>query len=312
MKSTLALLGAVALSAVPFSAGAIEWGSVPGKDIVLFTPGQASFEWTLTQSDHSAAKSMRTGKSCRECHTGEEKDIGKLVGSGKKVEPQPLKGNPGYLALNAKAAHDGERLYLRLEWTGTGMPATGMDKDHETKVAAMFSDGTIAASKLFGCWVTCHDDSTNMANAPAGKKITKYLFASRSKVTATGGGENYKSPDEIAGLLEQGQFLELWRAKLNPGQPPEPADGYVLDKRHESDKPAIDVDAQFADGKWVVVFSRPLAAPGKTHISFAPGKTYIVNFSVHDAQTEGRFHYVSLEQTLALDGGKADLVANKQ
>ena len=35
------------IAAAPARA-AIDWASVPGKDVVLFYPGQASWEWALT------------------------------------------------------------------------------------------------------------------------------------------------------------------------------------------------------------------------------------------------------------------------
>ena len=34
-------------------AAALDWGGVPAREVVLFYPGQGSFEWSLTQTDHS-------------------------------------------------------------------------------------------------------------------------------------------------------------------------------------------------------------------------------------------------------------------
>jgi cytochrome c-type protein NapC len=56
------LLCSLAL-AVP--AQAIDWTGVTERDIVVLYPGQASWEWSLTQDDHSGAKKFREGKDCR-------------------------------------------------------------------------------------------------------------------------------------------------------------------------------------------------------------------------------------------------------
>jgi hypothetical protein len=37
----------------------------------------------------------------------------------------------------------------------------------------------------------------------------------------------------------------------------------------------------------------------------------MVAFAVHDGFTNHRYHYVSLDRTLTLEGGKADFVAGK-
>ena len=94
---------------------AIDWSGVPGKEVVLFYPGQASWEWALTQKDHSGNEKFRGGKNCKDCHSTEEKDMGAKIVSGKKLEPSPIAGKPGSLPVNIQTANDGERLYVRLE-----------------------------------------------------------------------------------------------------------------------------------------------------------------------------------------------------
>lgn len=307
------LLLAAGLLVVVTPARAIDWSGVEGKDIVLFYPGQASWEWALTESDHSGAPKFRGGKNCKECHEGEQKKIGDLIVSGKKVEPTPIAGKPGSLTLNVKTAHDGERLYVRLEWAGAPQPSgTKMDPDYESRVTMMFDDGHVKEATRAGCWGTCHDDAIGMASAPAGMEITKYLAASRTSLTRQGGGENYKPQSDLDVLLGQGSFMEYWQAKLNPGQPTVAVDGYILDKRHKNDAPAVAAEAEFGDGKWVVVLSRALKAPGPNHKDIVPGTTYTVGFAVHDDYTEHRFHFVSFENTLVLDQGEADFVVVKK
>jgi hypothetical protein len=62
---------------------------------------------------------------------------------------------------------------------------------------------------------------------------------------------------------------------------------------------------------WVVEFVRKLAA-GPGHKAFVPGQSYSLGFSVHAGHAAKRFHYVSLEKTLVLDQGSADLVARQE
>jgi len=305
------IVGAVfagALIAAP--AHAIDWGSVTGKDIVLFYPGQASWEWALTQSDHSGAKKFREGKNCIECHGGEEKDIGNLIVSGKKLEPSPIAGKRGSISVNVKAAHDGERLFVRLEWPEAETSADAkMDPDFEVKATMIIDDGSVVESKRAGCWGACHDDATRMASAPDNVKITKYLTRSRTKVTRQGGGETYKPAGELGQLISEGVFLEYWQAKLNKGAEAVAADGYILDKRHRSETPLVDVKAEFANGMWSVVLSRKMSVDGQARKTISDGNTYYVGFAIHEGHTEYRFHHVSFEHTLAVGQGNADIVA---
>lgn len=309
-KAASMALSILALWVIAIPAQAVDWNAVKGVDIKLFAPGQASWEWVLTESDHSASKSVRKGANCKECHDGEEEKIGALMASGKKLEPNPIPGRPGSIKVNVKAAHDKENLYVRLEWQGSQQAGSQkMDPDFQSKVAFMLNDGTVKESRIAGCWATCHDDAVHMASAQQGKKISKYLFSSRTKVTRQGGGENFKPDAEIKALLGKNAFFEIWRAKLNNGQPAVAEDGYILDKRTKNKVPAIKAESQYAGGKWTVVLSRPLKQPGMGHFGFEDGKVYQFGVAVHDNYAEDRYHHVSFGYTLAIGKGKADVVA---
>ena len=298
----------VALFMAP--AHAIDWSSVTGKDITLFYPGQASWEWALTQRDHSGAKKFRKGKNCIECHLGEEAAIGALIVSGKKLEPTPIDGKRGSIKATVKATHDGDRLYVRLEWPDAAAPAgPKMDPDFEVKVTMMIDDGKVVEARRAGCWGVCHDDATKMASAQEGKKITKYLARSRTKVTRRGGGENYKPAADLEKMMNDGKFLEFWQARLNKGAAAVAVDGYILDKRYKNDSPIADADAEFANGMWTVVLSRKMATGAPGHKNISAGNTYYVGFAIHDAYAEHRFHHVSFEHSLVLDQDSAELVA---
>lgn len=293
------------------SAAAVDWSAVPTKDIPVFHPGQASWEWALTEKDHSGAPKFREGKNCGACHRGEEADMGKRIASGEKLEPHPIAGKPGSNVLKVAAARDDARLYLRFAWKPSAAAGTPMDPDHSARVTVMFDDGSVKEATRAGCWGSCHDDAIGMASAPAAGEITKYLGASRTKLGRMGGGENYKAAADLEALLGAGTFLEYWQARLAPGKPAVPVSGWVLDKRQEHKPAAVAADAEFANGEWSVVLSRALASAGPGQKALAPGKTYTLGFALHDDHTNHRYHYVSFEHTLVLDQGAADFVAAK-
>ena len=306
-------IAAIVAAMLATPALAVEWNAVKGQDIVLFYPGQASWEWALTQSDHSGNKKFREGKDCIECHGGEERDIGKKIASGEKLEPKPIKGWPAAIDVNVKFAHDDQRLYVRLEWADVEV-AGGPKGDPETedKVTLILDDGKLVEAKRAGCWGACHDDAIGMASATAGRELTKYLARSRTKITRAGGGETYKPQGELDKLLAGGQFLEYWQARLNQGKPAVAVHGYILDKRHKDEAPLLEAESQYADGRWTVVMSRQMEAGRPGYKDIVPGTVYSLGIAIHPSYSEHRFHNVSFERTLVLDRGKADFVAVKQ
>jgi cytochrome c-type protein NapC len=81
-----------AAAPAPASGGSdIDWSSVEPVEINLFYPGEASMEWILKGSDHSGKRSFTKGDRCVECHEEEEVDIGELIMSGDKLEPDPIR-----------------------------------------------------------------------------------------------------------------------------------------------------------------------------------------------------------------------------
>ncbi len=305
-------LGLAAFVLFASSATAVDWSKVDGKEVVLFYPGQAAWEWTLTQSDHSGNEKFRKGKDCRDCHQDEQNDIGSKIVKGEKLEPNPLPGRRPSIPMTVKAAHDGDRVYLRFEWPQfSGSMDKKLDPEVATRVTVMLDDGKVVEATRAGCWGTCHADLPDMARANEGEKLTKYLAASRTKITRDGGGDSYKSAGDLDKLLKDGVFMEFWQAQLNPGQAPKAVDGYVLDKRHVNDSPSISAEGGLEGDKWVVVLSRALKSPGPGHKDIVSGKTYTLGFAIHDAYANHRYHQVSLENTLVIDSGDADFVAKK-
>src|SRR5208282_77462 len=99
-KLTVAALGLAGALGSTGALGAPNFSGVPEKDVAMFYPGQSSWEWVLTQTDHSGAEKFRAGKDCAACHIGDEKTMGALLVSGKMNEPTPIAGKPG--SLDAK------------------------------------------------------------------------------------------------------------------------------------------------------------------------------------------------------------------
>lgn len=291
---------------------AVEWSTINDTEIILFYPGQASWEWVLTSEEHSGAKKFKDGKSCTSCHQGEQVDIGNLIVAGKKLEPKPIRDKPGILTLNVKAAYDKDNLYLQLAWAGAATPSgIIMDKDFASKVTVMLDDGHVSDVARAGCWSVCHDDAEYMPSAPKDIAISKYLIASRTKITRQGGGDHVKTQNELDQLLKEGVFLEYLQAKLNPNKPAVAADGYILDKRRENKIPLVKAQAEFKDNKWLVELTRPLTASTPEHKTISPGTLYRVGFAIHDDYAKRRFHHVSFLNLLSLGTGKADIVATQ-
>jgi cytochrome c-type protein NapC len=320
-KSLAAAAGLAAVLAAPGArAAGIDWASVPGKDVVLYFPSISNWEWALTADDMSGAtKFKQEGKSCAECHDGEEKAMGDHLISGKTrvfkdsqkpgIEPTPPAGKPGWITATVKFANDGTNLYVHLDVKDGNQPDLKQDGQFAEKVEVMFTAGKTVDIVRAGCYAACHDDMTGMKSA-AGATRTHYLSASHAHITRQGGGDALKPDADLAKLKADGYFLEQWQAKLNPGAAAQAAGYSVLAKRDNSGA-AITAEGTTGNGVTSVTLSRKLAG-GNGTVDFVPGQIYHVGFAVHDGHAGGRFHYVSLEKSLALNGGAADFIAVKK
>ncbi len=308
---TGAIAGLSLLSLIPAGVQALHWDSVPIYNIMLLYPAQTSFEWSMTPKDHSAAKKFREGKNCKACHIDEEEKYGVPLAEGKRWEPAPIPGKRGAVPISLQFAHDGSDFHVRAQWNDVSSSANPkMDPDFPVKLTMILDDGTDPYFTRAGCWAVCHDDQTDMASAK-GAERQKYLFGSRKKINRSGGGDTLRPQATLDKMLGAGKVVEYWQARLKPGAPPNVVDGYILEQRHQSPNTAVKAQSELKDGKWTVTMSRPLKASRPGHKDINPGKTYTVGFSLHEDHSATRFHQVSWEFSLALDGGKADFTANK-
>jgi cytochrome c-type protein NapC len=314
------MLASSLLGSTAVCAAGINWASVPGKEIVLFYPGQSSWEWALSASSMSGADEFRKGKDCAACHIGEEATMGpqivtgapRVFKTGEKpaIEPNPIPGKPGAINATVKVANDGTNLYVHLDFKEGTQPNAGQDPAYATKVTVMFDDGKVPEANRAGCWAACHDDQAAMPSA-AGSSRTMYLPKTRAKLTRQGGGDALAAPDALSKLRADGYQLEYWQALLNPGQPAKASAEFVFDKREKAASGVVSAEATQSGGGWSVTLSRPLAAAAPFS-AIADGSTYHIAFAIHSGHTAHRFHYVSYERSLVLNGGKADFIAAKQ
>jgi cytochrome c-type protein NapC len=308
----------------------VDWDAVASADMTLFYPGQASFEWVQNGKQHGGARPLtKGGDQCTTCHAKELETIGsKIAGGTEDTEPTPIPGKPGVINATVQAAHDGENLYVRMQWPESihaPVPfAEGgkMDPDNAVKVAMMITGTGIELGEQVGCWATCHADNTYMPFDPGAEviaasgdiatrlaaegSVTKYLSESRSKVEVKGrrgkpqgGWDQLKAAEEIEQYLTDGTFMDLMRVYADGSG----SNGYLLERRVENGGEFAS-EASLSAGMWTVVFSRPLAG-GEGDVPLEPGKTYTVGFAIHDDYATARFHHVTLNTSMALDDDAA-------
>lgn len=319
----------------------IDWGKAAVKNITLFYPGQASFEWIQSGRDHGGARAfLKGGDRCATCHLKEVKDMGAKIVSGEKLEPTPIAGKRGHIDVKMQATRDDKNLYLRFRWKNskhTPAPFVDggkMDPKNQIKLAMMIAENPqgeddepkVELVNQAGCWVSCHHDSRRMPHKPKPEDlekfpdavnqlvlekdgITKYIKSSRTKIEVKGrrgkirgGWQKLKEADERDAAMKEGSFLDLYR--FNSGEKPQ--NGHVAASRIMS-KDEFNATGKLDGNTWTVTMVRPLKSDKPGDISIEAGKTYTVGFAIHDDYTDARFHHVSLEYYLALDDEKADI-----
>jgi hypothetical protein len=286
-----AVVAGIAVLMFSSMAGAVDWGAAKASQIALFLPGQVSWEKALTASSHKGATKFRAGESCMDCHKDEEADMG--------VSQAGLSGFKGRssLTVDLRAVVAAGKLHIQLSGPAAGGVAPA--------VALMLGNDALKSTAQSGCWAACHDDATGMAS-DTGMKLGKYLSRSRSKNTATGGGDSIRPQAELDAALAAGEFLEL----IEVGPTGEGRRGYILDKLHVS--PLASTTMRIEGERWIAEIERPLTASSAGELALETGTIYHLGLAVHDAGSEGHQHLVSLGTSLALGSGDADIVASQQ
>jgi hypothetical protein len=189
-----------ALAADPRS---IDWSKVPENSVTLFYPGQSTYDW-LVGADHPGAKMVVQGQACRSCHQGSEKNRGDKIVKGGSLEPTPIPGKNGAVAVAVQAAHDAEYVYFRFRWAtnfkregrmhdymrfdGKGWKWYGGDRNekdvrsgeqpplYEDRFSIMLDDGRVPLFAQQGCWVTCHNGMRDTRNAVTGDAVKQHVL----------------------------------------------------------------------------------------------------------------------------------------
>ncbi len=315
----------------------IDWAAVPGADMKLFYPGQASFEWVQNGRSHGGARPLtKGGDKCTTCHAAELDAIGNKIVAGGDLEPTPIPGKRGVIDATVQAAHDDETLYIRLQWPDAGhnpapfVDGGKMDPDNQIKVAMMITGTGIELGDQVGCWASCHADNSYMPFDPGADAIaangdvsgwlstqdtvTKYISESRTEVEikgrrgkALGGWDKLQAADQIEQYLADGTYLDLMRVYADGSA----TNGYLLEQRVVNDG-EIAASASLDAGMWTVVFTRPLNSGAAGDVPLEAGQTYTVGFAIHDDFAAARFHHVTLDTSLALDDDNAFINVVKQ
>ncbi len=315
----------------------IDWAAVPGADMKLFYPGQASFEWVQNGRSHGGARPLtKGGDKCTTCHAAELDAIGNKIVAGGDLEPTPIPGKRGVIDATVQAAHDDETLYIRLQWPDEGhnpapfVDGGKMDPDNQIKVAMMITGTGIELGDQVGCWASCHADNSYMPFDPGAEAIaangdvsgrlstqdtvTKYISESRTEVEikgrrgkALGGWDKLQAADQIEQYLADGTYLDLMRVYADGSA----TNGYLLEQRVVNDG-EIAASASLNAGMWTVVFTRPLNSGAAGDVPLEAGQTYTVGFAIHDDFAAARFHHVTLDTSLALDDDNAFINVVKQ
>lgn len=282
----------------------IDWGQVEAKTIKTFYPGVSSWAF-MKGKDHGTGANVvkKMGKSCADCHVGKDGSYDiksdkiisgelKMVASGDVLEPEPLAGMPGFKDVSLQAAYDAENIYLRFQWQGSGASTSEEDAD---RVSIQIAN-KIKSFKLYGCFVSCHDDQSGMPEN-RGEEVKLYGYYAKGK-----------SQDKLDGYLSKGQFLDLWEASFVGGEV-KTEDYYVLEDRHE-DHNDLTATGSFESGKYTVVITRKLSTGDAGDITLQDGKAFSMGISIHDNKNKGRKHYVSFPVSIGLSTS-GDITARK-
>lgn len=306
LRSLLRLLFLIpaALCISTASAAEPDWGQVETSTIKVFYPGVASWDFMIGK-DHGTGGNVvkKLEKACGDCHVGKDGsyDIkadkiiaGELnkVDSGDPLEPEPLSGMPGFKDVSVQAAYDAENIYMRVQWPGSGASTTEEEAD---RVSIQIAD-KIKSFNLYGCYITCHDDQSDMPEN-RGEETKLYAYYAEGK-----------SSDKLDGYLSKGQFMDLWEVSF-VGSDVKPEDYYVLDSRHE-DNADLTATGSFEGGKYTVVITRKLVTDDKGDIDMKDGKAFSAAISIHDNKNKGRKHYTSFPISIGLSAS-GDIKAKK-
>ena len=252
------------------------------RKVTLFSPGQADSDWLLTR--HPGAQPLRQGSTCRQCHRGEEAEIGKSLGD------RP----PTSLPVSVSFESGEGMLVTTLSWEGSA--------DQE-QISMMWGFGDYEPLERGGCWAACHGDMGGMSFSK-GSGQPKYMWTSRVQQRSIGHQAMVKDDDALAEEMAAGHFAELWRIDLQTGGL---RVGTILAEPVYLNETGITANLDYSDGSWTVEVTRPVS-PAAPLLSLAPNERYTFGIALHGEGRKGSHHWVSLPMTLSRDREDTDFI----
>lgn len=255
------------------------------RQLTLFYPGQSDSDWLI--GEHPGAQPLRQGTNCQQCHRGDEVALGESLAGD---------FSPASRQIDVGFKLDGEDLVVLLAWYGS---------EDDSRVAIMWGDQGDETVQRGSCFAACHSDMAGMSR-DRGQQVEKYLWASRSQQRSVGNPPINRTEQELAALVDQGVFAELWSMTL--GKAPGAKSATILAGIDWHSEQRVRGAASFSDGRWQVELRRTLQA-GTGAKAFTPEGKYTLGIALNGADNPGGGHWVSLPMTLSLGGDETDFKA---
>ncbi len=267
------------------SAPAMQPTAVAARPVTLFYPGMTDSDWLLHL--HPGSQPLRQGANCQQCHRGDETDMGATL-AGSAIEP-PARD------IQMAFASNGDSLQVTVSWAA---------QLSDEVLAIMWGNQSNEAFARGGCFAACHNDMAGMSR-DSGRVEQKYLGISREQQRQIGQPAIVRSDEELARLIKEGQYSEIWRLDLQSG---ELETAMVLADTPWQSSKLIEINASADSGERTVVFTRVL---GNTDngIEFSRGEKYTFGVALSGADNPGAKHWVSLPLTLSFGGNDTDFTA---
>ena len=254
------------------------------RELTLFFPGTSDADWLLTE--HAGSQPLRQGTNCRQCHRGEEAELGAALGG-----PEPA-SHP----IRVRFTEEGDKLVTTLSWQGAA---------NDSRVSMMWGFGDNNALRRGGCWAACHGDMPGMT-LDKGNGVDKYLWDALSQRRMIGQPSITRPDEELAEEIAAGNFAELWTVDLQQG---DLEVSTLLAGISPLQDTGLAAAANHADGTWTVVIRRPVS-PESPLLPFSSGRAYTFGIALHGGGRTGSAHWVSLPMTLSADDDDTDFITN--
>lgn len=309
---------ALSLSHAEGAPAEADWSKIAQKELMLFYPGVASWEF-LNGDDHRlGGREIKKGKKdCRHCHMSKEGELdlkaGEIVSGSMKMkrshnpfEPEPVAGKNGTMKARLQAAYDAENVYVRVEWDSKG--AGWRSKGDPDRVSVQMNRTEPSFAK-YGCFITCHNDLNTMPDSPSRREVAAssafggredvrlYAFYAKSSWAGPRQGDRMKN-----GLIDL-KSVEFEGGKATS------RDGWIFDDRAWEEKEASGTGF-WANGRYSAVFKFRIKSSDRFDVSVSEGDTVPVAIAIHEEGAAKRKHYVSFPLVIGL-GAPAELRASK-